>query len=158
MPTDQFIEDITDGSPSEAGDRYALQRRVSGVWRDYFIKAENIAGSGVLTADVTITGLIPNSYPVLPQVSGKCYIILEPPLVQITGNTPTLGTGNFHLTDSSGTQQWLSQITDSETDANYVMATRGLDFAVGSTDLNFVYDVFFGADARIRFAYVLADI
>ena len=159
MPTDQFIEDLTDGSPSETGDRYVMQRRVSGLWKDYFIKAENIAGSGVLTADVTITGVVSGSgNVVLPQVTSKAIVVIEPPLLQVSGNTPTLGTGNFQLGDGGGFDQWLCQINDSETDENYVMAARGLQTNAGSGDLVLNTDVFVGADVRIRFAYILADI
>lgn len=159
MPTDQFIEELTDGSPSETGDRYAVQRQVSGVWKDYFIKAENIAGSGVLTADVTITGVVSGSGNlILPQVIGKAIVVIDPPLLQVSGNTPTLGTGNFQLGDGGGYTQWLCQITDSETDENYVMATRNGQFNAGTSDLALNTDVFVGADVRIRFAYILADI
>lgn len=162
MPTDQFIEELTDGSPGAVGDLYAVQRRVGGVWSDFFIRSENIAGSGIVQADVTLENLVaPGTTTILPQVAGFCYVILDPPIVQVTLNTPTLGTGNFGIgDDASGGIQWVAQFTDSETDASYVLSVGAAAGALvaGASDLLMNTDVFSGATVRIRFAYILAEI
>ena len=157
MPTDQFIEELTDGSPATTGDLFALQRRVNGVWTDLFIRAENIAGAGVLAADITIASAVIGDNELLPQVIGKCYLILDPPIVQVSGNLPTSGTGNIVIRDG-GSSQWGTQISDSETDACYVVGQRAYDGPMGIQSLNLATDVFNGATLRVRFNFILADI
>lgn len=158
MPTDQFIEELTDGSPGAVGDLYALQRRVGGVWSDFLIRSENIAGSGIMQADVTLNEA---SYAfgatVLPQVPGFAYVIFDPPIVQVSGNAPTSGTGNAFIGEA-GTGMWQAQFQDTETDTSYVMSIGGPLFNAGITDLGFFSNVFSGATVRIRFAYILAEI
>jgi hypothetical protein len=157
MPTDQFIEELTDGSPATTGDLFAIQRRVNGVWTDFFIRAENIAGAGVLAADITIASAVLGAQELLPQVTGKCYIILDPPIVQVTGNLPTSGTGNVFVGDGFS-QQWNSQFADAETDAVYILNDQASEFNAGISSLNLTTDVFNGATLRVRFNFILADI
>ena len=156
MPTDQFIEELTDGSPATTGDLFAMQRRVNGVWTDFFIHAENIAGAGVLAADITIE-VVALQIELLPQVLGKCYIILDPPIVQVSGNLPTSGTGNVFVSDG-GSQQWNSQFADTETDAVYILNDQTGELNAGISSLNLATDVFNGATLRVRFNFILADI
>lgn len=161
MPTDQFIEELTDGSPGAVGDLYALQRRVGGVWSDFFIRSENIAGSGIVTADVTIENIVAGgTTTILPQVPGFCYVILDPPIVQVTGNTPTSGVGSFQIGDDGSGAQWLAQFQDTETAPSYILAqgSTGGSLGAGSSDLLLNTDVFNGATVRIRFSYILAEI
>lgn len=161
MPTDQFIEELTDGSPGAVGDLYALQRRVGGVWSDFFIRSENIAGSGIVTADVSLTGISIGPNTVLPNVPGFCYVIIDPPIVQVTGNTPTSGVGNLTIGDDGlGTGQWVAQFNDTETAASYILSlgSAASTLSAGTTDLVLTTDVFSGADVRIRFSYILAEI
>lgn len=159
MPTDQFIEELTDGSPGAVGDLYALQRRVVGVWSDFFIRSENIAGAGIVTADVTLNEV---SYAlgavVLPNVPGFAYVILDPPIIQVTGSTPTGTTQEAFLSSVGGGQMWLAQFSDTETEASYVLSFGGLEVLAGSGDLAFFSGTFAGATVRIRFSYILAEI
>ena len=43
MPVDEYIEDLTDGTPAVEGDLFVLQRNVAGVWTDFFIRSEKVA-------------------------------------------------------------------------------------------------------------------
>lgn len=156
MPVDEYIEDLTDGTPAVEGDLFVLQRNVAGVWTDFFIRSENVAGGGQFMADVTIASATGDDT-LLPQVSGKAYVIIDPPLIQVTGNTPTFGVGDLVISDASS-QQWGIQITDNETDASYQMIGPGLDFGIGTGDLILQSSVFIGATLRVRFSFALADI
>lgn len=165
MPIDQFIEEVTDGSPSVAGDLYAIQRRVNGVWTDFFIRAENIAGGGLLTADVDVEVAVSvGSLPViLPAVTGKAYVVLSPPVFILSGHTPTSASLTIGVSHGSQSDlQWLASITDSESDAAYSINTRGpalfngaspadLTLYVSSSDWN-------GATVRVILEYALIDI
>lgn len=110
-------------------------------------------------ADITIdpVEITPSINTLLPAVAGKAYVILDPPLIQVTGNTPTFGVGDLAISDASG-QQWGIQITDNETDASYQMIGPVLDPASGAGDLILQTSVFNGATLRVRFSFALADI
>lgn len=157
MPTDQFIEELTDGSPGAVGDLYAVQRQVAGVWSDFFIRSENIAGAGLITADVTLNEA---SYAfgatILPNIPGFTYIVIDPPIIQVSGNTPTIGTGNAWIGFSGG--QWTAQFQDTETDPSYILSVGGQEFNVDLLDLAFTSNAFAGATVRIRLSYILAEI
>ena len=157
MPIDEYIEDVTDGTPAIAGDCFAIQRLVGGVWTDYFIKAENIAGGGVLAADVTITEVTLGFNEVLPLVADKCSVVLDPPVLQVSGNSPTGLTEDLNFGDGV-TGQWSIQWTDSETDAAYSISLQGVDTVAGSGPLGINTSAFVGATVRLRFNFILADI
>jgi hypothetical protein len=166
MPTDQFIEELTDGSPSVAGDLFAIQRQVNGVWQDFFIRAENITGAGVLTADVDVlvnvsVGVLPV---ILPAVAGKVYVVVSPPVFIISGHTPSNASLTIGIASaSSGDQQWASSITDSESDAAYSINGRSyavlLDLA-NPADLTLYVSSFDwnGLTVRVILEYALLDI
>lgn len=156
MPVDEYIEDLTDGTPAVEGDLFVLQRNVAGVWTDFFIRSENVAGGGQFMADISIASAT-GADTLLPQVLGKAYVIIDPPLIQVTGNTPTFGTGDVIIGDGTG-QQWVTQFSDTETDASYQMIGPILDTVIGSADLTLQSTVFIGAALRVRFSFALADI
>ena len=156
MPVDEFIEEVTDGTPSVEGDLYVIQRNVAGVWTDYFIRAENIAGSAVFMADITIDPVVIGTNILLPIVAGKAYVIIDPPVLTVTGNSPTSGVGYITISDGSG-NQWSTQFNDTETDATYQMIGPAVEL-IGGGDLFLQSSVFSGASLRVRFSYTLADI
>ncbi len=158
MPTDQLIEQITDGTPTAPGDLYAVQRQVGGVWTDYFIRAENIAGSGVMMADITVTDVVPGYTQLLPFVSeGKAYIIIDPPSIEISNNVPS---GIFRIvavTVSGGAENSFSFVDEYE-QVNLLMSAQTWAGNVEGTEVNLQTDGFTGATMRIRFRYLIADI
>ena len=160
MPVDEFIEEVTDGTPSVEGDLYVIQRNVAGVWTDYFIRAENIAGSAVFMADITIDPVVtvPSVNVLLPQVAGKAYVLIDPPVLTVTGNSPTSGVGDIVIGDAGVSAQWSIQFNDTETDATYQMLGPGIAFTIGTADIALQTSVFSGASLRVRFSYTLADI
>lgn len=158
MPVDEYIEDLTDGTPAVEGDLFVLQRNVAGVWTDFFIRSENVAGGGQFMADITIdpVEITPSINTLLPAVAGKAYVILDPPLIQVTGNSPTSLTGDVAISDGDGLQ-WSTQFNDTETDASYQMIGPSTE-QIGLGVLFLQSSVFNGATLRVRFSFALADI
>lgn len=158
MPVDEYIEDLTDGTPAVEGDLFVLQRNVAGVWTDFFIRSENVAGGGQFMADITIdpVEITPSINTLLPAVAGKAYVILDPPLIQVTGNSPTSLTGDVTISDGAG-NQWSTQFNDTETDASYQMIGPSSE-QIGLGVLFLQSSVFNGAALRVRFSFALADI
>jgi hypothetical protein len=165
MPTDQFIEELTDGSPSVAGDLYAIQRQVNGVWQDFFIRAENIVGGGSFTAavDVVVDVQVGSLSVILPAIAGKAYVVLSPPVFILTGHTPTsasltIGVSHGSLSDL----QWVALITDSESDAAYSINGTGPALFDGASpaDLTLYVNSFDwnGLTVRVILEYALLDI
>lgn len=155
MPVDEYIEDLTDGTPAVEGDLFVLQRQVSGVWTDFFIRSQNIAGSGQFSADITID-TVAGFNTLLPAVAGKAYVLIDPPVVQVTGSTPTGTTQNLTISDGAGIQ-WSTQFNDTETDASYQLIGPSTE-QIGLGDLFLQTTAFIGATMRVRLSYVLADI
>ena len=160
MPVDEFIEEVTDGTPSVEGDLYAIQRNVAGVWTDYFIRAENIAGVGVFSADITIPVMAPGFNVILPEVPGKGIVLVDPPIVQVSGGTPTGTSESVVIGNAGGGGQWGMTFNDTETDAVYVLneVLNLQNSAIGDLNIATSSGLFDGAQVRVRFSYTLADI
>ncbi len=165
MPTDQFIEQITDGTPSVGGDLYAVQRQVDGVWTDYFIRAENIGGGALLEADITLTNLAPGFTQLLPQLTSsvapfavdRVYAIVGPVVIHVTDNTPTLAEQDIQITQTVGSG---IQILYDDTDEEMILcaATLNPEFGTGSGALVINQSALTGATVRVRFTYSIANI
>lgn len=161
MPTDYYLEELSDGGDLQPTDLMHVQRNVNGTWTDYQIEHGNIRGENTTVLDVTITDaeFTANTFVLLPAVAGKGVVIIDPPIAWVTTVTPSSGSETLVISGGGATQDIQAFFTNLQPLDVVVMNifnydSIGLDLVLQrSTGLGAV-----AADVRIRMTYVIIDI
>ena len=161
MPTDYYLEELSDGGDLQPTDLMHVQRNVNGTWTDYQIEHGNIRGENTQTLDVTITDaeFTANTFVLLPAVAGKGVVIIDPPIGWVTTSSPSTGVEQLNISSGQFAQDTIASFTNNET--NEVVIFNAFQYDSLGGDLVLQRSTGLGtaqADVRIRMTYVLIDI
>lgn len=159
MPTDYFVEELPDGGALQPADLMHVQRNVSGTWTDYQIEHGNVRGGGVQVIDMMVedADFTINFAELLPFVSGKGVVIVDPPIVWVFNASPTNALETINI-GASAIDDCTVNFTNDDPE-QVTMLSFGTGTVLGglfiqrSTGLGTA-----GASFRVRLSYVLADI